>query len=133
MTPSRVAAALLGCSASMLASGCGDGDVTATQTSTSAAAVPAPGPAARSATVSIASFRFVPGTITLKAGGRVTWLNRDKAPHTAENTGEEGAPAPFRTGRLTQGQQKMITFSRPGTYTYYCVYHRFMEANVIVR
>jgi plastocyanin len=26
-----------------------------------------------------------------------------------------------------------ISFSTPGTYTYYCVYHRFMEADVIVR
>jgi plastocyanin len=25
------------------------------------------------------------------------------------------------------------TFSQPGSYPYHCVYHRFMEANVIVR
>jgi len=131
MTPSRLVVAVLGCSASMLATGCGEGDVTATQTSTAAA--PAPGPAVRSAKVDIASFRFVPDTITLEAGGRVTWVNRDRAPHTAENTGEEGAPATFDSGRLTQGQRKKITFAEPGTYTYYCVYHRFMEANVIVR
>lgn len=129
MTPSRLVVAVLGCSASMLATGCGDGDVTATQTSTATA----PGPAVRSAKVDIASFRFQPDTITLKAGGRVTWVNRDRAPHTAENTGEEGAPATFDSGRLTKGQQKTITLAEPGTYTYYCVYHRFMEANVIVQ
>lgn len=129
MTPSRLVVAVLGCSASMLATGCGDGDVTATQRSTATA----PGPAVRSAKVDIASFRFQPDTITLEAGGRVTWVNRDRAPHTVENTGEEGAPAIFDSGRLTQGQQKKITFAQAGTYTYYCVYHRFMEANVIVR
>lgn len=129
MTPSRLVVAVLGCSASMLATGCGEGDVTATQTSTASA----PGPAVRSAKVDIASFRFQPDTITLKAGGRVTWVNRDRAPHTAENTGEEGTLATFDSGRLTRGQQKTITIAEPGTYTYYCVYHRFMEANVIVR
>ncbi len=131
MTSSRIAFVVIGCSASMLAVGCGDGgDVAATQTSSPASSS---GPAVQSATVNIASFAFAPDTITLKAGGSVTWINRDKAPHTAENTAEEGPPERFDTGRLTRGQQKRITFVRPGTYTYYCVYHRFMEANVIVR
>jgi plastocyanin len=34
---------------------------------------------------------------------------------------------------VTRGQHQSITFSTPGTYHYYCVYHRFVEANVIVR
>lgn len=131
MTSSRIVFVVISCSASMLATGCGDGDVAATQTST--VGEPSPGPAVQSAKLDIASFKFVPDTVTLKAGGRVTWTNRDKAPHTAENTAEEGAPATFDTGRLTRGQHKTITFRTPGTYTYYCVYHRFMEANVIVR
>jgi plastocyanin len=37
------------------------------------------------------------------------------------------------SGRLTRRQHQSITVSTPGTYHYCCVYHRFMEANVIVR
>jgi plastocyanin len=132
MPPSRVALAVVGCSASLLATGCGDEGADATATTTAAS----PGAPERAPTVSIASFRFLPASITIAAGGRVTWVNRDKAPHSAENGGAAGAGArgrSFDTGRLTRGQHRSITFSKPGTYTYYCVYHRFMEANVIVR
>jgi len=118
---SRAAVVVLGCSASLLATGCGDDATTATTT------------AAPAASVNIASFKFLPASITIASGGRVTWVNRDKAPHTAQNTGEPGQRAQFDSGRLTRGQHQSITFSTPGTYHYYCVYHRFMEANVIVR
>jgi plastocyanin len=131
MTPSRAAALALGCSAGVLASGCGDEGGGAAATATVRTAQPG-GPTVRAATIEIASFKYRPDSITLAAGGRVTWVNRDTAPHTAQNTGEDG-PAQFDTGRLTRGRHRSITFSKPGTYTYYCVYHRFMEANVIVR
>jgi plastocyanin len=130
MAPSRAAAALLGCSASLLATGCGDGG--GEPRAATAATGPATEPAAEAATVDIASFRFAPRSVTIVAGGSVTWRNRDKAPHTAQSSGEGGA-ARFATGRLARGQRRSITFSTPGSYPYYCVYHRFMEANVIVR
>ena len=45
----------------------------------------APKPAAkRAVTVDIASFKFRPETITIRAGGTVTFVNRDRAPHTAQ-------------------------------------------------
>jgi plastocyanin len=133
MAPSRAAALALGCSASVLA-GCGDEDSGATtaSTATTARAAQPEGPAVKAATIDIASFKFRPDSVTLAAGGRVTWVNRDAAPHTAQNTGEQG-PAQFETGRLTRGQRRSITFTKAGSYRYYCVYHRFMEANVIVR
>ena len=121
MTPSRAAFLLLGCSASLLATGCAEGGDDDSK--------PA---AADSATVNIASFKFAPESITVTAGASVTWVNRDKAPHTAENTGEQG-PAEFGTARLQRGERKTVTFSEPGRYRYYCIYHRFMEATVTVR
>jgi plastocyanin len=126
MTPrrrGRVAAVTLACSASLLAAGCGED---AGKTAPSSAAT------RRSAvTVDIKSFKFVPGAVRLTAGGKVTWVNRDKAPHNAENTGEKG-PAQFNTGRLNSGQSKSVRFEKPGVYRYYCIYHRFMRASVTV-
>ena len=76
--------------------------------------------------VQVAGFRFLPERATVKAGGTVTWINRDKAPHTA--TRDDG----FDTHRLGQGESGPVTLDEPGTYTYYCTFHRFMTATVVV-
>lgn len=75
--------------------------------------------------VDIEEFKFVPSQATVKAGGTITFVNRDKAPHTAET-------ADFDTGRLDKGQAKRIKFDKPGTYEYFCGFHRFMTAAVKV-
>jgi plastocyanin len=105
-------------------SGCGGADGDASPSSAAAsAAVPA------RVKVEIASFRFLPRTIVVRAGGRVTWTNRDKAPHTAtaDDTGM------FDTATIRTGQSRAISFSRPGTYSYYCLFHPFMVGEVVVR
>ncbi len=129
MSP-RVAAGVV--ATSLLAAGCGSDDGGAGGKTAAKPKVGGEQFAAPAAAVKIASFKFVPKAVTIAAGGSVSWLNEDKAPHTAENTGEE-APKSFDTGRLSNGSLKSVSFSEPGTYTYYCVYHRFMEATVIVR
>jgi plastocyanin len=125
----RSVAAVLSAALLLLAAGCGESDaphraqrVTTTVTG---------GPAVRSAIVKIASFRFVPAAVTLTRGGRITWVDDDRAVHNAGNEGL-AAPARFDTGRLDHGERKTIVFNEPGTYRYYCVFHRFMEAVVIV-
>ena len=75
--------------------------------------------------VEMVDFKFLPQTATVKAGGTITFVNRDKAPHTAETEG-------FDTGRLDRGQSKRIKFDKAGTYEYFCDFHRFMTATVEV-
>jgi plastocyanin len=108
--------ALLGAAA---LSGCGDegGDAQAD--------------APASARVDIASFEFVPDPIVVEAGGKLKFVNRDVAPHTAET--ERGAKGAFDSGRLDQGESRTIEFDVPGRFAYYCVYHRFMVGTVDVR
>ena len=118
----RVTIAVLAAGA-LLAAGCGGEDDEPAQAR----------PAARSAvTVQIASFKYLPARIDVAVGGKVTWVNQDKAPHTAENKTLEG-PAEFETGRLDLGDRKTVTFTQPGAYKYYCVFHRFMEADIVVK
>lgn len=94
--------------------GCGDG-----------------GSSARSAvTVNIASFKFLSDPIKVKAGGEVTWVNQDKAPHTAET--DKGAKGAFETGRLDLGDKQAVKFDQAGKFSYYCIYHRFMTGTVEV-
>lgn len=101
--------------------GCGGGDEPATPAAPAAAAKQA-------LTVDIASFKFRPAKATVARGATITFTNSDKAPHTA--TAEDGS---FDTDRLEQSQRKKITLDKPGTYRYYCAYHRFMQAVVTVK
>jgi len=118
----------------LAATGCGEDDAPhrAERVTTTEAAAHA----VSSARVDIVSFRFRPAHVTLRRGGRITWVNRDRAAHTAENealtAGRSGAPARFGTGRLEPGAHKTLSFREPGTYRYYCVYHRFMTAVITV-
>lgn len=91
----------------------------------------APATAAKSrVTVNIASFSFNPATVRVKKGGSITFVNRDRAPHTAQT--DAGARGSFDSGRLDLGKKKTIRYTKPGRYSYYCIYHRFMTGTVEV-
>jgi plastocyanin len=124
--------------------GCGgdggnDSDSTAAAESTGATAetgedsapsgnAPAPsGDAVRSAKVEIDDFEYVPDPVTIEEGGKVIWINRDSAPHTA--TAEDGS---FDTGTLEEGKLASETFKKPGTYAYVCSIHPQMHGTVEV-
>ena len=112
------------------AAGCGsDDDAGPSAMGTSE---PVAAPAAKGAvTVDIADFKFKPPAIKVKRGGTVTFVNMDKAPHTAQ-TELNPKTAEFDTGRLTRRQMKGIKLPETGTFSYFCAYHRFMEGTVEV-
>ena len=78
-------------------------------------------------TVDIASFKYKPETVTVKAGAKVTWVNQDKAGHTATFAGG------LDTDRLEKGDRKALTFDKPGRYPYVCAFHAFMTGVVVVK
>lgn len=89
---------------------------------------PAPsGDAARSEKVSIVEFTYDPDPVTIEEGGKVIWVNRDAAPHTA--TADDGS---FDTGTIEQDKLKSESFKQPGTYTYFCRIHPSMHGTVEV-
>jgi plastocyanin len=77
--------------------------------------------------VSIASFSFAPGTITVGVGDTVTWSNSDSANHTA--TANDGS---FDTGTIGNGSSKSVTFATAGTFAYHCSIHSAMTGKVVV-
>jgi plastocyanin len=109
--------------------GGGGGETTATTPSSeSGGNAPAPsGEAVRSEKVEIVDFAYDPDPTTIQAGGKVTWINRDSAPHTA--TADDGS---FDTGTIEQGKLKSESFKQPGTYTYFCEVHPSMHGTVEV-
>jgi plastocyanin len=89
---------------------------------------PAPsGDAVRSAKVEIVEFTYEPDPVTIEEGGKVTWINRDSAPHTA--TAEDDS---FDTGTLAEGKLKSESFKDPGTFAYICSIHPEMQGTVEV-
>lgn len=86
---------------------------------------------AKVATVQVRDFEFGPPAVTVKAGARVTFVNRDKAPHTAQ-TDLDSSAAEFDTRRLERGARRTVTLRRPGRFRYFCALHPFMKGTVKV-
>ena len=78
--------------------------------------------------VVIQNFTFQPATLTVKAGTKVTWVNRDDDPHTATDTEKR-----FGSKALDTGDRFSTEFTKPGTYNYYCALHPKMTGQIIVK
>jgi copper-containing nitrite reductase len=73
---------------------------------------------------------YSPATITVVIGmnSTVTWVNKDSVPHTVTATDKS-----FDSGPIVAGGSWAHTFTLPGTYSYYCIYHSgWMKGKVIV-
>jgi plastocyanin len=78
--------------------------------------------------VKIDNFSFGPGTLTVPVGTTVTWTNRDDIPHTAVSM--EGA---FKSKVMDTDEKFSYTFTKPGTYPYFCSIHPKMTGKVVVQ
>ena len=80
------------------------------------------------------NLNFQPPTVTVVIGvnNTVQWIDQDSIPHTVTST--NGAPNPFDSKTLTQGNTFTHTFTVPGTYPYFCQFHpSYMIGKVIVK
>ncbi len=77
--------------------------------------------------VGIDNFTFNPGTITVPVGATVEWVNDDDIPHTVVET--EGA---FSSAALDTEDKFSFTFTKAGTFAYYCSLHPHMVGKVVV-
>jgi len=80
--------------------------------------------------VTVKDFRFGPHSIRVRAGGTITWTNKDGFDHAVQidalglngpKFGPETAPATYAH-----------RFTKPGTYPYICGVHNSMTGTVIV-
>src|SRR5579864_9529932 len=83
---------------------------------------------AANAEVKIDNFVFGPETITVPVGATVTWTNKDDIPHTAVST--DGV---FKSKVLDTDEKFSYTFTKAGTYLYYCTIHPKMTGKVVVQ
>ncbi len=79
-------------------------------------------------TVVISNSTFSPSPLVVKAGDKVTWINKDNTGHSA--TADDGS---FDTGVLYKGKSGSNTFVTPGTYKYHCSLHSTMRGTIVVQ
>jgi plastocyanin len=80
--------------------------------------------------VKIDNFSFGPVALTVPVGTTVTWTNRDDIPHNTVSTDD---PKIFKSKVLDTDEKFSFTFSKPGTYSYFCSIHPKMTGKVIVQ
>jgi plastocyanin len=85
-------------------------------------------PSAANAVVKIDNFSFGPQTLAVPVGTTVTWTNSDDIPHTSVST--EGV---FKSKVLDTDEKFSYTFTKAGTYPYYCTIHPKMTGTVVVQ
>ena len=85
-------------------------------------------PAAANTEVKIDNFSFGPQTVTVPVGATVTWTNRDDIPHTVVST--DGA---FKSKVRDTDETFSFTFTKAGTYPYFCSVHPKMTGKVVVQ
>ena len=78
--------------------------------------------------VKIDNFSFGPAALTVAAGTTVTWTNRDDIPHTVVSEDKV-----FKSKVLDTDEKFSFTFTKPGTYSYFCSVHPKMTGKVVVQ
>ncbi len=110
--------------AASLAAGCGASAYGASPSHAPAA----PAAAVRAANVKITNFAFKPGTIHVKPGQTVRFVNADSVTHTV--TATKGAK--FDSGNLKPGKAFTVKVGKAGTIHYVCLIHPDMKGTIKV-
>ncbi|HEY0799104.1 MAG TPA: cupredoxin family copper-binding protein [Candidatus Baltobacteraceae bacterium] len=93
------------------------------------APTPAPSPTPSRTPVAIVhtkDFAYDPKDLKIAVGDTVEFINDDEVAHTVTSDNA------FDSGDLEQHQHWTHIFTKAGTYTYYCTYHPFMKADIVV-
>jgi plastocyanin len=83
---------------------------------------------AATADVKIDNFSFTPATLTVTVGTTVTWTNRDDIPHTVVSN--DGV---FKSKVRDTDEKFSFTFTKAGTYAYFCSVHPKMTGKIVVQ
>jgi plastocyanin len=78
--------------------------------------------------IKIDNFVFSPNTVTVAAGTTIHWTNHDDIPHNV--VAEDKS---FKSKVMDTDESFSYTFTKPGTYTYFCSIHPKMTGKVVVQ
>ncbi|HSH55515.1 MAG TPA: cupredoxin family copper-binding protein [Candidatus Limnocylindrales bacterium] len=80
--------------------------------------------------VEIKGYAFTPAAIKVKVGDTVTWTNQDSVEHNVIAT--KADPAAPNGPLIGKGETYSFTFTKAGTYEYYCSPHPHMKGTIVV-
>ena len=83
---------------------------------------------AATAAVKIDNFSFGPATLTVAVGTTVTWVNHDDIPHNVVST--DGL---FKSKVMDTDEKFSFTFTKAGTFPYFCGIHPKMTGKIVVQ
>ncbi|WP_372341649.1 cupredoxin domain-containing protein [Achromobacter insolitus] len=78
--------------------------------------------------VTIEGMQFMPATLTVKRGDKVTWINKDLVPHTATASSKA-----FDSGVIASGASWTYTVREEGSSAYVCLFHPTMQGTLIAQ
>lgn len=144
--------AYVACAAVLLLAGCNSGGNTTppVQQQPQSWAIQAGGSNQNEA---VQALQFYPASITIDAGDSITWQFPAGEPHTVTFLGPKTSPPPptdpsvpapaggstydgstyTSSGFVLGGKSYTLTFTKPGTYKYYCLIHGEMAGTVVVQ
>ncbi len=102
-----------------------------TTASTSRPAAPkpaAPRQAARVVKTGIKNVNYLQPRLQVTVGTTVEWTNNDPMPHTVTSTSKS-----FDSGLINPGKTFRHTFTKAGTFSFFCTPHPFMKGTIVVR
>jgi plastocyanin len=82
----------------------------------------------QTAEVRVDNFTFGPQSLTVPVNTTVTWVNRDDIPHVIVS--DDGV---FRSKALDTDDKYSFTFTKAGTYPYFCGIHPKMVGKIVVQ
>ena len=84
-------------------------------------------PVARTRRTTIKNISYMQPRITIAVGTTIEWTNADPLPHSVTAVDRS-----FNSGLIQPGKTYRHTFTRAGTYNFYCMPHPFMKGVVVV-
>ena len=78
--------------------------------------------------IKIDNFTFTPATITVPVGSTIRWTNHDDIPHNVVSEDKS-----FKSKAMDTDENFSYTFTKPGTYGYFCSIHPKMTGKVVVQ
>ena len=78
--------------------------------------------------VKIDNFVFSPNPVTVPVGSTIRWTNQDDIPHNVVSDDKS-----FKSKALDTDETFTYTFTKSGTYTYFCSIHPKMTGKIVVQ
>ena len=82
---------------------------------------------AKTHTVIIKKFKFIPAALEVKPGDTIIWVNQDIVPHTATALDKS-----WDTGEIASEGSKEMIVAKAQSLSYYCVFHPIMTAELVL-